>query len=157
MPGIVLALARPSVRWTLVESVGKKAEALRSFVAELGLRNVEVRAERAELLGREPGARESFDVVTARACAALPVLVEYAMPLLAVNGSLLAWKGRIGESELADGARAAELLGGGAPAVEPAGHPALGDHRFVLIRKERPTPDRYPRRPGIPSRRPLPG
>ena len=93
VPGIVLALARPDWSWTLVDSVRKKADALRDFADALGLGNVAVRAERAETLGREAAHRERHDLVTARACAALPVVAEYALPLLAVNGALLAWKG----------------------------------------------------------------
>jgi 16S rRNA (guanine527-N7)-methyltransferase len=154
VPGIVLALARPDLRWTLVDSVGKKADALRGFVAALGISNVEVLAERVEVLGRGP-ARESFDLVTARACASLPVLAEYALPLLRVGGTLLAWKGRISSEELAAGAAASELLGGGVPEVRPTGVAALGDHRFVVIGKRRPTEPRWPRRPGEPARRPL--
>ncbi|MDQ2690121.1 MAG: 16S rRNA (guanine(527)-N(7))-methyltransferase RsmG [Chloroflexota bacterium] len=156
VPGLVLALARPSIAWTLVDSVRKKADAVRDFAAELGLTNVDVVAERAELLGRDPAHREAYDLVAARACAALPVLAEYALPLLGVNGSLLAWKGLIPPEELADGAAAAALLGGGAPEVQSTGEAALGDHRFVLVRKQRPTPTRFPRRPGDPARRPLP-
>lgn len=154
VPGIVLALARPDLRWTLVDSAGKKAEALRSFVAALGLANVEVLADRAELLGRGPS-RESFDLVTARACAALPVLAEYALPLLRVGGTLIAWKGPISADELTAGAFASDLLGGGAPEERPSGVPALGDHRFVLVAKVRATPSGWPRRPGVPARRPL--
>jgi 16S rRNA (guanine527-N7)-methyltransferase len=154
VPGIVLALARPDLRWTLVDSVGKKADALRSFVSALDLANVEVRAERAELLARGPS-RESFDLVTARACAALPVLAEYALPLLRVGGTLLAWKGRISPGELAAGAAASELLGGDVPNVRATGIAVLGDHRFVVIGKRRPTDPRWPRRPGEPVRRPL--
>lgn len=154
MPGIVLAIARPAVHWTLVDSVGKKADALRGFVAALGLTNVVVLAERAEMLGQGP-ARASFDLVTARACAALPVLAEYALPLLRVGGMLIAWKGPISSDELAAGAVASDLLGGGAPEERPTGVAALGDHRFVLIGKRRPTPSRWPRRPGEPARRPL--
>lgn len=154
VPGIVLALARPSVAWTLVDSVGRKVEALRSFVAALGLSNVTALADRAEALGRG-GLRETQDLVTARACAALPVLAEYALPLLRPGGSLLAWKGRIADRELAAGAVASRLLGGGVPEVLPTGMPGLGDHRFVVIRKVAATPDRYPRRPGEPARRPL--
>lgn len=154
VPGILLAIARPSVHWTLVDSVRKKAVALRSFVEALGLVNVEVRAERAEALGRGPS-RESFDLVTARACAALPVLVEYALPLLRVGGSLLAWKGPISVDELASGSVASATLGGSAPEERPTGLPVLGDHRFVLIDKLRPTETRWPRRPGEPARRPI--
>jgi 16S rRNA (guanine527-N7)-methyltransferase len=154
VPGIVLALARPDVRWTLVDSVGKKADALRGFVAALDLTNVEVLAERAELLGRGPS-REAFDLVTARACAALPVLAEYALPLLRIGGTLIAWKGRISPEELAAGATASELLGGDVPEMRATGIAALGDHRFVVIGKRRPTDRRWPRRPGEPARRPL--
>jgi len=155
VPGIVLALARPGLRWTLVDSVGKKADAMRGFVEALELRNVEVLAERAEVLGRGPH-RESFDLVAARACAALPVLAEYALPLVRVGGAVLAWKSRVGEDEMSRGARASRVLGGGPPQVLPSGVAALGDHGFVLIRKVTPTPERYPRRPGMPARRPLP-
>ncbi len=154
VPGIVLAIARPATRWTLVDSVGKKAAALRSFVVALSLPNVEVLADRAELLGRG-SLRESFDLVTARACAALPVLAEYALPLLRVGGTLMAWKGQVAPSEMAAGAAASALLGGGPPREWPTGIPALGDHRFVFVDKESPTTSRWPRRPGQPARRPL--
>ncbi len=157
VPGIPLALARPEVRWVLVDSVRKKADVLASMVTELGLSNVTVVAERAELLGRAPDHRERHDLVAARACAPLPTLAELALPLLAVGGSLVAWKGPLaaGDEELARGTTALRELGGGTPELRPAGHAALGGHTLVVVRKERPTPARYPRRPGEPSRRPL--
>lgn len=155
VPAIPLALARPGVRWALVDSVRKKVDVLAAIVAALGLATVETVAERAELLGRDPAYRERHDLVTARACAALPVLVEYALPLLRVGGTLLAWKGRVAEEELRAGAAGAAELGGSEPEVVPSGVDDLGEHRFVLVRKERPTPARYPRRPGEPARRPL--
>jgi 16S rRNA (guanine527-N7)-methyltransferase len=155
VPGLVLALARPRERWVLVESVRKKSDVLRGFVGALGLANVEVLAERAEVLGRDPAHRGRYAVVTARACAALPVLAEYALPLLAAGGTLVSWKGPIDDEELRAGAAAASVLGGGTPSVEESGFAELGDHRFVLIAKESPTPDRYPRRPGQPARLPL--
>lgn len=154
VPGLVLALARPDLRWVLVEAAQRKARALSGFARALGLGNVEIVAERAESLGRGP-ARDSADWVTARACAPLPVLVEYALPLLRVGGRLLAWKGPIGEDELAAGRRAAALLGGGAPEAREPGLRSLGSHRFVVVPKTGATPARYPRRPGEPGRRPL--
>jgi 16S rRNA (guanine527-N7)-methyltransferase len=155
VPGLVLALARPRERWVLVDSVRKKADALRAFVEALGLANVEVLDERAEVLGRDASHRGGYAVVTARACAALPVLAEYALPLLAAGGTLVAWKGPIDDDELRDGAAAAGVLGGGTPSVRDSGLAELGDHTFVTIAKVAPTPDRYPRRPGEPGRRPL--
>jgi 16S rRNA (guanine527-N7)-methyltransferase len=152
VPGLVLALARPAMAWTLVDSVGKKADALRTFVDALRMTNVTVVAERAELLGRGP-AREASDIVTARACAALPVLAEYALPLVRVGGSLLAWKGPISREELEAGDAASALLGGGPTEVWPS---VVAGHSFVLVPKVGSTPERYPRRPGLPARRPLP-
>lgn len=158
VPGLVLALARPEVAWTLIDSVGKKCDAMRGFADALGLGSVTVVAERAEILGRDPRHRERYDLVTARACAALPVLAEYALPLAAVGGALLAWKGPLTatDDEVLRGASAAALLGGGAPAIHETGVPALRPHRLLVIPKERATPARYPRRPGEPGRNPLP-
>lgn len=157
VPAIPLALARPDVAWVLVDSVAKKAAALGEFATALGLSRVTVIAERAETLGRDPDHRERYDVATARACAALPVLAELALPLLASGGRLLAWKGPLTDSddELRRGRAAVGQLGGGAPRVLPVGEPALGGHTFVVVGKERPTPAGFPRRPGEPGRRPL--
>jgi 16S rRNA (guanine527-N7)-methyltransferase len=155
VPGIVLALARPAVRWTLVDSVRRKVDELRGFVTALGVVNAEAIAARAEDVGREPAHREAYDLVTARACAPLPVLAELALPLLRIGGRLLAWKGTIGEGELAAGEVAAGLLGGDRPEVRPTGIEVLGGHRFVVVTKRAPTPPRYPRRAGEPARHPL--
>jgi 16S rRNA (guanine527-N7)-methyltransferase len=155
VPGILLALARPGVAWTLVDSVRKKADAMSSFVAALQLADVDVLAERAEILGRAPAHRERYDLVTARACAALPVLVEYALPLLRVGGTLLAWKGPLAAEELRAGRTAVAELGGAEVEIHQPEVQALGEHRFILVPKARATPDRYPRRPGMPARQPL--
>lgn len=157
VPGIPLALARPEIRWTLVDSIAKKAEALQGFVEALGLRNVVVLAERAETLGQLPAHREEHDLVAARACAPLPVLAELALPLLRTSGRLVAWKGLLTEhsDEIQHGRAALSQVGGELRSVRPAGMAALGGHTLVIASKERPTPARYPRRPGEPSRHPL--
>lgn len=157
LPGLPLALARPEMRWTLVDSVGKKAALLGEFVAALGLRNVAVLSDRAEALGRARQHREQYAVATARACAALPVLVELALPLVAPGGLLIAWKGPISDAD--DEVRRARVaigqLGGGRLSIVDPGMPALGGHRLVTVPKERATDARFPRRPGEPGRRPL--
>lgn len=155
VPGIVLAVARPSVAWTLLDAERRKADAMRGFVAALGLLNVAVVAERAEVVGRDPAHRGRYDLVTARACAALPVLVEYALPLLSDEGALVAWKARLEAAELRSGTAAAAELGGSELEVRPSGIPSLGERGFVVVRRAGPTPDRFPRRPGVASRRPL--
>jgi 16S rRNA (guanine527-N7)-methyltransferase len=157
VPAVPLAIARPRIRWLLVDSVERKAAELRSMVEALGLDHVSVRAERAELVGRDAAWREHAELVTARACAALPVLAELAMPLLRVGGTLLAWKGPLDARapEVVHGDRALGLLGGDHPRIVPAGPTALGGHTFVLARKRETTPGGYPRRPGDPGRHPL--
>ena len=152
-PGLVLAAVLPRARVVLVESVGRKCEFLRSAADGMGLANVEVVWARVEDwrdgLGR-------CDVVCARALAALPVLYEYAAPLLRDGGVLVAWKGAVDEAESADGVAAAGHLG---LAVEPvrAVAPFPGSERRTLhvARKVAPTPAGYPRRAGIASKRPL--
>jgi 16S rRNA (guanine527-N7)-methyltransferase len=157
VPAVPLALARPEMAWTLVESVGRKAAVLRQMVAELPLGEILVIDDRAENLGHDPRHRERYALATARACAALPVLMEYALPLLRRGGALLAWKGDLvpDDNEMIRGRAAASQLGGGRLERHEAGLSALGGHRFVTVGKERPAPARFPRRPGEPRRRPL--
>ena len=157
LPALPLAMARPEVRWTLVDSVAKKASILREFVEALGLANVTVIADRAEALGRDPSHRQRYDLATARACAALPVLAELALPLVAPGGWLLAWKGPLTEAddEVRRGRAATGQLGGGRLRIVDPGLPALGGHRFVIVPKERATDARFPRRAGEPGLRPL--
>jgi 16S rRNA (guanine527-N7)-methyltransferase len=157
VPAIPLAIARPEVQWLLVETVGRKAAALAGFVDALGLANVSIAVLRAEQLGRDPAHRERADLVTARACAPLPVLAELALPLLRIGGELLAWKGPLGDpdDEVRRGRTATGEVGGSDLRIVPAGVDLLGGHTFVRIAKRRPTPAKFPRRPGEPGRRPL--
>ena len=144
-PGLPLAAALPAEA-LLVESIGKKAVFLRTTVDALELPSrVDVAAERAEALAADPGHRASWPVVVARAVAALPELAELALPLVALDALLVAWK----REPLADEVDAARAiigqLGGDRPEVVDIAVPGLEDHRLVLIRKRWPTPDRYPR------------
>ena len=151
LPGLVLAIERPEAEVVLVESVGKKCGWLERTIEELGLENVRVACARAEELEEAP-----FDVVTARALAALPVLCEYAAPLLGEGGALVAWKGAVDAREEADGLQAAEVLGLVREEVR-AVEPYAGSERRTLhvFRKVGPTPAGYPRRPGMAAKRPL--
>ena len=152
-PGLVLAAALPDARVSLVESVGRKCEWLARAVAAMGLRNAQPVSARAEAWPEGLGVH---DLVTARALAPLNVLVEYAAPLLTEGGTLVAWKGRRDPGEEADGAAAAAHLGlraGEVVRVQP--FPAVRDRHLYLYLKVGPTPNRYPRRPGMASKRPL--
>lgn len=157
VPAIPLAIARPDVEWVLVEATGRKADALRAFAAALALPNVEVVDDRAEALGHAPRHREQYDLATARACAALPVLAELTLPFLRVDGILVAWKGplRGKDDQVRQGKAAVAQLGGGTVVIRPTGLPALGGRTFALVPKERRTPARFPRRAGVPGRQPL--
>jgi 16S rRNA (guanine527-N7)-methyltransferase len=152
-PGLPLAIALPQARVALVESVGRKCAFLERAVRALELDNVEVVNARAEAW---PAGLEVHDVVTARALAPLPVLVEYAAPLLRRDGALVAWKTRLHPAEEADGEVAAVALGMSPPealAVHP--YAGAGERCLYSSLKVRSTPKTYPRRPGMARKRPL--
>ena len=152
-PGLALAVALPGAHVALVESVGRKCAFLARATAALELANVEVVNARAEAWDAGLGAH---DLVVARALAPLPVLVEYAAPLLAPGGQLIAWKGHRDPAEEADGRAAAAALGMAAPeamAVEPFA--GARDRHLYLSSKVSATPSRYPRRPGMARKRPI--
>jgi 16S rRNA (guanine527-N7)-methyltransferase len=155
-PGLPLKILYPSMRLTLVESVAKKARFLELVVETLGLDRVTVVAERAEVLGRDPTFREQFDWATARALAELRVLAELLLPFCRVSGHLLAQKGASAAAEVATAGPAIRALGGGEPSLTAVQLPEVAQpHYLVVIPKIAPTVDRYPRRPGIPAKRPL--
>jgi 16S rRNA (guanine527-N7)-methyltransferase len=152
VPGVLVAVARPDLRVVLLEASRKKARFLEIVTEELGLRNVEVISARAEELAHAVGHREGYDAAMARAVAEVRVLVEYAMPFLRVGGIAIFPKGATAEEELSRAVRALELLGGDASIGRAPGRPGS---TVVLVRKRSPTPPVYPRRPGVPIRRPL--
>jgi 16S rRNA (guanine527-N7)-methyltransferase len=152
-PGLALAIALPDAEVALVESVGRKCEFLASAARSLELENVEVVNGRAESW---PAGLDAYDAVTVRALAPLPVLVEYAAPLLRVGGSLVAWKGRRDAAEEADGEAAAQLLGMETPtAVRVQPFRAATDRHLYVSSKVSSTPTKFPRRPGMARKRPL--
>jgi 16S rRNA (guanine527-N7)-methyltransferase len=156
LPGIALKIVRPAWRVTLVESVGKKAAFLDHVVACLGLTGVTVLCARAEDVGRDVRHRGTYDVAVARAVADLAVLAEYLLPLLVVGGRMVVPKGAHAATEAAGAARALDALGGRLLSVDPYLLPGVPDERcLVVVEKARQTPERYPRRAGMPSRRPL--
>jgi 16S rRNA (guanine527-N7)-methyltransferase len=155
LPGIPLRIAWPGIVLTLLESVGKKCRFLEDVARQLGLDNVAVLEGRAETFGHDPAHRERYDLVVARAVAPLPVLVEYALPFLRVGGQLAAIKGRSALREIDDSVHAMTELYAHLQDA-PVFHAPNGLPQTVaLIEKLGPTPERYPRRTGIPSKRPL--
>ena len=155
LPGLPLRIVWPDIHLVLLESVGKKCRFLEDVVDRLGLARVEVVEGRAEDFGREPARREAFDLVVARAVAPLPILLEYAMPLLRVGGHLAATKGSAAISEIDASAGALAALGGRLVDNAPFHPPEGMALTVVIIEKVAATPPQYPRRPGIPTKRPL--
>ena len=154
-PGMALRIAKPQLRVTLVESVGKKARFLEEMSALLGLADVEVRNERAEVLAKER--RDRYDVGTARAVGTLGQVSEYLLPFLRLGGDAVVWKGRV-EAELAGAQRACAAIGGEITRIVSTAELGVGDvlpgRNLVVIRKVRPTPARYPRTSAEARRRP---
>ncbi len=156
-PGIPLKIARPVLDVTLLDSSAKKTDFLRRALAELGLgEGCHVVTGRAEKAGHAAGMRATFDLAVVRAVAPLAVDLEYGLPLLAEGGCLVAMKGPRAAEEMEQAVAAAALLGGALERAVEIRLP-LGDERrtLVLFRKAGPTPDAYPRREGLPSKRPL--
>jgi 16S rRNA (guanine527-N7)-methyltransferase len=146
LPGLPMAVARPDVQVVLCDSDSRRCAFLRHVTALLVLANTTVTADRAERLGRAVGSRESFDVVVSRALASPAVLCELALPLVRVGGRLCALVGDAAEAS-ATARVAATECGGGVPLSAGPG--------VMVVEKLAPTPERYPRRVGVPSKRPL--
>lgn len=155
-PGIPLKIIFPSLRLTLVESVGKKTKFCQHLVDILKLEHVEIIQDRAEVLGQNLKYREKFDWAVARAVANLPVLVEYLLPLVRLGGGVIAQKGESGPAESQKATRAIQILGGTFRQLLPVTIPGVVEERYlVIIDKNARTPKLYPRRPGIPAKQPL--
>lgn len=155
-PGLPIKIVRPALRLTLVEAQGKRATFLEQVVRALGLDGITIVNARAEDAARDPAHREAYGLVLARAVAPLPTLVELALPFLRVGGLLAAPKGSGAQREVRDGAAALAALGGTVEATRALEVPNTQvPPTLVLVRKTSPTPARFPRRAGIPSKRPL--
>ncbi|RCK80632.1 MAG: rRNA small subunit 7-methylguanosine (m7G) methyltransferase GidB [Candidatus Ozemobacter sibiricus] len=157
-PALPLAIALPTVEVWAVDAKGKAIDFVTRLQAALGIDNLRPRLARAEELGREPGAREGFDLVVCRALASVRVLLEYCLPLTRVGGHVLMYKGPSLEAELAEAGKACQVLGVRQAdlAVHVLRPPALPFERgYLLVAKQQPTPAAYPRRNGVPAARPL--
>ena len=155
-PGIPLKIIFPSMQLTLLESVGKKADFCKHMVDALQLENTEVLNIRAEDLAQNPRYREKFDWAVARAVASMPILMEYLLPLVKVGGAVLAQKGENAHAEAQTAEKAILLLGGYLRRITKVTLPGVVEERFlVVVDKKATTPSQYPRRAGLPSRKPL--
>ena len=155
-PGVPLKIYCPSLKVTLVDSLGKRLRFLEQVISELGLKGIRCEHLRAEDAGRNKKHREQYDYVTARAVARLSVLSEYCLPLAKKGGQFIALKGSRYAEEIDEGGAAVKILGGKIISAEPVKLPGLDDGRAIIkIAKIKATPAQYPRKAGTPEKQPL--
>ena len=146
-PSLPLKIINPKLKITIVDSLNKRIKFLEGLVNELNLTDVILVHGRAEEVGKNPQFREKFDVVTARAVAAMNVLTEFCLPLVKVGGQFVAMKSEKAPEEVKNAQYAIETLGG---TIKHA-----GIRNFIFVEKISKTPKKYPRKPGTPAKKPL--
>ena len=156
IPGLVLKLALPEIGLTLLDATRKKTDFLSATISGLELENVRVVWARAETAAREPDHRERYDVVVARSVARLSELAELTLPFCRVGGVVMAAKQREVSAEVREASWAAGQLGAAPAEVRTVAAPGPPpSDALVIWAKVSPTPERYPRRAGVPHKRPL--
>ena len=158
LPGIALAIARPDLRVTLIESTQKKCRFLEHVIHLLPLPNAVIQCGRAETAGRDPGLRESFDIVAIRAVARLAVAAELCLPLTRIGGAALVMKGPRAGEEVLEASPAIAILGGRIESTRNFLIPAptgTAARTIIVLRKQTQTSPKHPRAPGKPAKRPL--
>ena len=153
-PGIPLKVAFPLWRVSLLEATGKKTAFLEHVIGRLALDGASVLAGRAETMAHDPAHREAYDVVVSRAVAPMAALAELCLPFCRTGGTFVAQKSRDACDEVSLSLRAIETMGGRLCHTREVSYEG-GQGLLVVVEKRSPTPDRYPRRPGIPAKRPL--
>lgn len=155
-PGLVIALACPEIKVTLLDAQMKRLKFLEAVVEQLHVTNVRIVHDRAEDGARKPELRERFDLAVARAVAPLNVLCEYLLPYVRVGGKTVCWKGPALTDEMEQGSKAAVILGGRVGEKIPCPIPGRDwEHNLLTVHKVAPTSGKYPRKAGTPKNSPL--
>ena len=155
-PGVPLSIMNPTLKITLADSLNKRLIFLQEVVNQLGLKNIEIIHARAEELGKNKKYRENFDAATSRAVANLSTLSEYLIPLVKVGGKIISMKAGGAQEEIEAAKKAIKILGGEIEGIEEFKLPQTEIERtIILIKKEEHTPNKYPRKAGVPSKEPI--
>lgn len=155
-PGIPLKIIRPDMQFTLVDSLNKRVIFLQEVCQMLSLNKIECLHARAEELAKNKKYRQMYDVVTSRAVAKLAILLEYMLPFVKVGGKCICMKGSNVDVELKEAKKAIELLGGRIEKIDKFFLPDRDIERnLIIVEKVKSTPDKYPRKAGIPSKQPI--
>jgi 16S rRNA (guanine527-N7)-methyltransferase len=156
IPGLPLKILFPNIRLVLLDATAKKAAFLHHIKQKLGLDNVKIVVGRAEEVAHLSNYRERFDIVLSRAVASLPTLVELTLPFCTIGGSFIAQKKGAIDPELSRATKAISILGGNLREMKRVDLAEFPDERqLIIIDKVSATPPQYPRRPGIPAKRPI--
>ncbi len=156
LPGIALKIVFPQIRLVLLEATAKKTEFLHHLKRVLDLNDVEIVVGRAEDAAHREQYREKFDLVLARAVAAMPALAELTLPFCAVGGRFVAYKKGDIKQEVEESSRAIDLMGGKLDEVKRVSISEFPDQRYLIsVLKVKPTPAKYPRSPGTPAHKPI--
>lgn len=153
IPGIPLKIIDPSIKLTLVEAKQRKAEFLAALLKELDMTDVVVIPRRSEETAHNANHREQYNFAVAKALAPLSTLIELSLPFLVMGGVLIAPKGKDAEKEVEAADVALETLKGSIRGMHPL--PLAKKQSVILVDKDLPSPQRFPRRPGMPAKRPL--
>ncbi|WP_102264749.1 16S rRNA (guanine(527)-N(7))-methyltransferase RsmG [Mesobacillus jeotgali] len=155
-PSIPIKIAFPEIKVTIVDSLNKRITFLEQLSKELGLEGTTFIHDRAETFGQNPAHREKYEAVMARAVARMSVLSELCLPLVKVGGTFIAMKGNQAGEELQVGEKAISVLGGELKSAHSFTLPVEESERNILIiNKQKPTPKKYPRKPGTPNKTPI--
>jgi len=155
-PGLPLKIALPRVELTLIEATARKSDFLEHIIDKLGLNSASVVSGRAEDIAHQQDFRERFDYAVSRGVAGMATLAELTLPFCAIGGRLIAQKKGGITAEVKAAATAIRLMGGDTPQIKRVELEALSDERYlVIVDKIEPTPEKYPRRPGMPAKRPI--
>ena len=155
-PGIPLAIVNEKIAITLLDSLNKRINFLNEVKAKINLKNVETIHSRVEDFGQDKNQREKYDVATSRAVAPLNILIEYLLPLVKVGGKCICMKGSNAEEEIENAKNAIRILGGEIEKIEEIELPESDIKRtIIIIKKLKETPNKYPRKAGLPSKEPI--
>lgn len=155
-PGIPLKIIRDDVDVTLLDALNKRINFLNEVIEQNELTNIETIHARAEEAGKNKKLREGFDITTSRAVAPLNILVEYLLPLTKIGGKCICMKGSNAKEEIENSKNAINILGGKLENIEELELPNSDIKRtIIVIKKEKNTPSKYPRKAGTPSKMPI--
>ena len=154
-PGIPLAIVYPNLNLTLIDSLNKRIKFIKETCDVLDIKNVNAIHSRAEDIDRNKDYREKFDICVSRAVANLASLSEYCLPLVKVGGSFISYKSKGYEVEIAEAQKAIKVLGGEIGNIEKFELGEYGERILLDIKKIKPTPNKYPRKAGLPTKEPI--